>query len=216
MGWPQPAAERVIAQALDPAAVQDTLARVFAHARFDRSLRETVWSRLVGWVGEALAAVARAAARAPRPVYWGALALLAALALLVVGRVLYGAYLRRGQVASLDEAGGTRGRGSGGAARDAWLLAQRLAARGDYTAGAHALYQALLETLAARERVRLHPSKTVGDYARDLRRGSSALLGRFRDFARTYEAVVYGDVVCDRARYERLRALAAPLVGRDA
>lgn len=92
------------------------------------------------------------------------------------------------------------------------MLAQELAARGEYTEAAHALYRALLEALARRERVRLHPSKTVGDYVRDLRQRSSSLFGRFRDFARSYETVVYGIGVCDRERYERLLALAAPIV----
>jgi len=47
---------------------------------------------------------------------------------------------------------------------------------------------------------------------RDLRARSSSLFGRFRDFARSYETVVYGLGTCDRERYERLRALAAPIV----
>jgi hypothetical protein len=43
-----------------------------------------VLSRLVSWLAELLAAAGRAAARAPRPVYWAALALLAALAAVVI------------------------------------------------------------------------------------------------------------------------------------
>jgi hypothetical protein len=111
---------------------------------------------------------------------------------------------------------GSRGRRAGGPEVDAWLASQELAARGDYTEAAHAIYRALLEALAARERLRLHPSKTVGDYARELRARSSSALGRFRDFGRSYESVVYGGLPCDRPRFETLRALAAPVVGRDA
>ncbi len=75
-------------------------------------------------------------------------------------------------------------------------------------AAAHALYQALLAGLTERERVRLHPSRTAGDYVRDLRARRSPMLPRFRDFARAYEVVAYGTGRCDAARYERLLALA--------
>jgi hypothetical protein len=207
---PGPAVERV--PALDPAAVRDTIARVFAQADYDRSLRETLLSRLWGWLGELLRAVGRAVDRAPRPVYWAVIVLLVGVAVLVVARVAYGAYLRREQRGTAPGAGRRAGAALG---RDAWLRAQERASRGEYTDAAHALYEALLDALAVRDRVRLHPSKTVGDYARDLRRRSSARLAGFREFARSYEAVVYGGVPCDRARFERLQALAAPVVGRD-
>jgi hypothetical protein len=197
---------------LDSAAVRDTIARVFAAADYDRSLRQTVLSRLWMWLGEMLAALGRAASGAPRPVYWGALGLLAALAVLVAARVAYELYSRRDHGTVLAGSGGAVLTGPAG---DAWLASQELAARGEYTEAAHALYRALIHSLAARDRVRPHPSKTVGDYARELRSRSSSLLGRFREFARSYEAVVYGGLPCDAARFERLRALAAPLVTRD-
>lgn len=194
------------------AAAREAIDRVFAQADYDRSVRETVLSRLWGWLAALVEQVMRAAGRAPRPVYWAAVGLLTLVALLVVLRVGYGVYRRRERGAAAGAGGrGHRAVGAGGA----WARAQALAARGDHTAAAHALYEALLEALAARERVRLHPSKTVGDYARDLRARSSALLGGYREFARSYEAVVYGGVPCDAARFERLRALAAPVVGRD-
>jgi hypothetical protein len=197
---------------LDPAAVRDTIAAVFAHADYDRTLRQTLLGRLASWLGELLRSVAQAASQAPRPVYWVAVALLVTLALLIAARIAYGAYLRRDQGAALAAG---RGGSAGRAGRDAWRAAQELAARGDYTEAAHALYQALLQALAARERVRLHPSKTVGDYRRELRARSSSLLGRFGEFARSYEAVVYGGIPCDAARFERLHALAAPVVAPD-
>jgi hypothetical protein len=99
---------------------------------------------------------------------------------------------------------------------DPLALAQRLAAGGDFTGAAHALYAALLLAAARSERLELHPSKTAGDYARDLRARSSSLFSRFREFARSYEFVIYGVGECDQARYERLRTLAAPIVGAHA
>jgi hypothetical protein len=101
-------------------------------------------------------------------------------------------------------------------ARDPWLLAQQRAAAGDFTGAAHDLYAAILQAVARRQLVRLHPSKTIGDYVRELRsRASIALLTPFREFARAYEAVIYGTGDCDRDRYERLRTLAGAIIARE-
>jgi len=91
---------------------------------------------------------------------------------------------------------------------DPWALAQRLAAEGRYTEAAHALYGALLARVAARVPLRLHPSKTAGDYARDLRGTAPSIYGPFREFARSYEVVIYGLGECDRPRFEGLIDLA--------
>ena len=147
--------------------------------------------------------------RGSETAYWTTIVVLGVLIAAAIGRAAYLGYLHREQRA---EGRVARGRGDARGGRDPWLLAQELAARGDYTEAAHALYRALLEALARRERVRLHPSKTVGDYVRDLRQRSSSLFKSFRDFARSYETVVYGVGFCDRERYERLHALAAPIV----
>ena len=101
---------------------------------------------------------------------------------------------------------------TGTRSRDAWVLAQELAAQGDFTGAAHALYVALLATLARQDLLRLHPSKTIGDYLRELRRRPAAPVQTMRDFARTYEIVAYGLRPCDADRYARLRALAARVI----
>ena len=64
---------------------------------------------------------------------------------------------------------------------------------------------------------RAHPSKTIGDYVRELRRASAkgsvgSLLNTFTDFARVYEVVVYRDGSCDANRYATLRELVVPLM----
>jgi len=100
-------------------------------------------------------------------------------------------------------------RGARGAeAGDPWALAQRLAAEGRYTEAAHALYGALLARVAARVPLRLHPSKTAGDYARDLRSAAPTVFTPFREFARSYEIVIYGLGECDQPRFDGLIALA--------
>lgn len=92
--------------------------------------------------------------------------------------------------------------------KDPWALAQRLATEGRYTEAAHALYGALLARVAARVPLRLHPSKTAGDYARDLRGTAPTIFGPFREFARSYEVVIYGLGTCDRSRFDGLIDLA--------
>jgi hypothetical protein len=100
--------------------------------------------------------------------------------------------------------------GAAAVAQDPWQEAQRLAASGDYTQAAHALYAAILQAAAGRGIVRLHHAKTIGDYLRELRaRASGAIVSGFRDFTRVYEVVVYGTGECDRQRFERLAQLAA-------
>ena len=128
------------------------------------------------------------------------------LALVSIARYGQRWYLERryGEIAG---AGSGRGR-----PQDPWITAQELAAAGDFTRAAHALYLALLEGLARREEVRVHPAKTIGDYLRELRSRSSALLPKVRDFARLYELVAYGFSECDADRYQRLHALASDVI----
>ncbi len=95
-----------------------------------------------------------------------------------------------------------------GRSRDAWAVAQELAAAGDFTGAAHALYIALIGALANRDLLRVHPSKTIGDYLRELRRRPAAPIQAVHEFARTYELVAYGLRPCDADRYARLHALA--------
>jgi hypothetical protein len=142
------------------------------------------------------------------PLYWGALVLLSLLTAAVVARWVY---LWRART-DAHAGGGAWMPGSGGAPGDAWRAAQQLAAHGDYTAAAHALYAALLEAGARQNQLRLHPSKTSGDYVREVRRRSSPIFPSLRDFARAYEIVIYGLGECDRDRYERLLSIARPIV----
>jgi len=139
--------------------------------------------------------------------WWIGVGLVLILTLVVLGRAARQYFLARG-------AGPASGEGmrSGLRGRDAWLVAQELAASGDFTGAAHALYVALLASLAKRDLLRLHPSKTIGDYLRELRRRPAAPTQTMLEFARTYELVAYGLRTCDADRYDRLRALAARVI----
>jgi len=147
------------------------------------------------------------------PIFWSVIAAGVLVVLLVAGRVTWLARARKSLHAS-DRArsGGTASRARAG---DPWRAAEELAASGEFTDAAHSLYLALLDAVARRERLRLHPAFTVGDYVRALRSRSSSLFTRFREFALSYETVVYGLGTCDRDRYERLRSLALPIVQGD-
>lgn len=193
---------------LAPEAVRDTLATIFAQPGFERGLRQTLWSRFTGWLWEMVNRLTGLTASSPALAWTLRVAVVLAVALLVA-RLAY-VMSRRGPAGAARAA---RAAG-GGAGRDPWRSAQAEADAGRYTEAAHLLYAALLQALAARERLRLHPAKTLGDYTRELRARSSGALAGFRDFARDYETVVYGHRPCDRDRYERLNILAARLAER--
>lgn len=148
-----------------------------------------------------------------RSVSWAVLIVLLVVLAALVALAAYQSWRRRDRsVAGLRLT--TSGRA--GRARDPWLAAQELAAGGNFTDAAHALYRALLELGARRGELRLHPSKTAGDYVRELRARSSRMLQRFREFARAYDTVIYGIGSCDRERYERLRTIALAIADADA
>jgi hypothetical protein len=96
---------------------------------------------------------------------------------------------------------------------DPWTEAEALAAAGDYMGAAHSLYQGVLRRLARSERLRLHPSKTTGDYVRELRRRGAPQVDSFRAFGRRFDRVVFGAGVCTRDDFEAMlaEAMAIPL-----
>lgn len=189
--------------------IHDTVAAVFREPAYNR----TSLLQIVGaWLGDLFRAilVRIRPGRMPTPLFW----FVAIVCLLVAAGVV------ARTAAILVRKRATRRKGGhrvvGGAAEDAWNAARQLAARGDYTAAAHALYAGILELIARRGEVELHESKTIGDYARDLAARSSTLLDRFREFARTYELVIYGIGNCDRDRFERLDGLALRILDSGA
>jgi hypothetical protein len=173
--------------------------------------RVSIWERFWGWVFDlvrrawALADPLLSALRRSPVLYWTVIVLLAVIVLAVVARAAYLWRQRRlfNAAALAWESSPLRRAG-----RDPWTAAEELSARGEFTAAAHALYAALLDSAAQAGQIRLHPSKTAGDYVRELRNRSSSLFTLFRDFARSYETVIYGIGSCDAERYHRLYALA--------
>ncbi len=192
---------------LPAAVVRDTLERVFADAAFARGIRETLLTRLTRWLGDLFTRLLEAGASNPL-VRWAAIAFLALIVLAVIGRVVWSYVLERRALANLAAAAG----GDGRRGEAPYEAAQRAAAAGEHTAAAHHLYHAIVLAVARRERLRLHPAKTSGDYTRDLRLRQSAAYEPFRVFARSYERAVYGGDRVDGAGWDRLHTLALPLL----
>lgn len=200
-------------------AIRDTMAAVFRQGPFAERRPSWVAEKLAllwDWFWNAVAALFRPLGglrAADGPAYWALVITVIVVLLAIIGRLAYVSWLRRSQ--GIGSRPGYRTGGGHASSGDPWLRAQALAAQGNFTDAAHALYLALLEAIARGGGVKLHPSKTAGDYVRELRSRSSALFSRFRDFARAYEFVVYGTGACDQERYERLHALALPIMKPD-
>ena len=96
--------------------------------------------------------------------------------------------------------------------RDFWVLARELAAGGDNLGACHALYAAVIDSLARSGVVKFHASKTSGDYARELDRRGSPAPSDFRAFARRFDRVVYGLTGVTADDYARLADEAQRLV----
>src|SRR5262249_33066334 len=123
--------------------------------------------------------------------------MLAIAIILVVARIVYATRWR-------DDALKRRGRPIRGGRADPWADAERLARAGDHTGAAHALYPAVLRRLAGTERIRLHASKTSGDYARDLRRRGSPVAAPFQRFGRRFDRVIFGVGVCSPEEFDAM------------
>jgi hypothetical protein len=182
-------------------AIHDTVQAVVHGPAFHRSLTSSLVDRLMRWLSDWFGRLfdfvgGRASARTL------ALALAAVIVLLVVVRVILAAQARDEQGWGL-----TRGRRAG-ITEDPWRAAQRLANEGLFELAAHALYRGVLASVTQRERLRLDPSKTSGDYARELRRRGSPYHEMFRAFSRRFDIAVYGHGTCDAQSFAELQLLA--------
>lgn len=197
-------------QQIPESAIRDTVEAIFRDAAYSRT---SPLQRFGAWLLDVIQWILLRLrpGHMSSTVYWVFVAVLIALAASILGRAGYLLYLERGGFRRKRRyASATEALESG----DAWTAARQLAARGDYTSAAHALYAALLQAVAAVGDIEPHASKTIGDYIRDLRTRSSRFLGAFGEFARSYETVIYGIGSCDRDRYERLHGLALRIMDR--
>jgi hypothetical protein len=199
----------MLAQGIEPwksAAVHDTVAVLLQDAAYRRSFWSSLGGRLLTELGRFIVWLIEMIRGIPGGKVT-VLTVIAVVILLVAARL----YLAAGP--GDDQLWRRKGIGTvRGTRRDPWADAEALAAAGDYMAAAHSLYQAVLKQIAATERVRLHSSKTSGDYARELRRRGSPVAGPFQAFGRRFDRVVFGAGVCTAEDFAAMRrdALAIP------
>lgn len=189
-----------------PAAIHDTVASVTSARAFQRSLQMSLAQRLLRWLADGLDALV-SFLRGSGPARWIAIGFTVLLVLLVVARFLLAAHARDEDLERDDRARGGR------PGEDPWRAADRLAAAGQLEEAAHALYRGVVESVARTDRLRVDPSKTSGDYARELRARSSTRLAAFRTFARRFDVAVYGHGGCTADAIAELSRLAEPFRG---
>jgi hypothetical protein len=185
-------------QGWSAAQVHDTVAAIMQQRGYQRSIQSSLLQRLFRRVRDLLDEWFRSLSALPHA-KWIVIAAAIVVALLIIARIAYSARLRDVERARRAV------RGERTVPSDPWAEAERLAATGAYLDAAHALYRGLLESLAQRDSLRLHPSKTTGDYVRELRSRGSASHSGFRQFARRYDRVLFGDHACDATTYAALR-----------
>lgn len=189
-------------------AVHDTIQAVLRDPVFHRSLRRSIADRILVWLAEWLTRLSKVLRGLPS-LRTLSLLFVSALVLFVLVRFLIAASARR------EEAERRTSRRGVSPGADPWLAADELLALGRHEEAAHALYRGVILSLASAERLRLDPSKTSGDYARELRRRSSSALSPFVAFARRFEVLVYGHVPPDADAVTQLRELATPFRTRS-
>ena len=189
----------VFAQQSSPwpaAAIQDTVAAIISQRPYQRSVRATLLDRLYNWFADLVRRLFSEISEVPHA-KWIILGL-AVLAVLALG-------LRFWLGGEAEERRRRAGRGVIVGGGDPWTEADRLANAGDFTEAAHLLYRGVIERVAASEAIRLHPSKTSGDYARELLLKGSRAHADFRHFGRRYDRVLFDLGSCDAETYAALR-----------
>jgi hypothetical protein len=183
-------------------AVRDTVAAIARQDAYERSLGSTLWQRIWETLNRWLDAFLELFddSETARIITIGFIVVLVALVLARIAMVALTA----------GEEGAATPRQASARARDGRAEAERLAAAGRFTEAAHALLAAILASLADRGQVRLHDSKTTGDYARELDRNGSPLRGAFRTFRRRYDRVIYGVGECSADDFDALLRDAEP------
>ena len=197
---------QVAQRALPPGAVHDTVAAVVNGRAFRRSVQLSLAQRLLRWVMDGIEALTNYL-RGSAPARWSAIGFTLLLVVLIIARFLMAARARA------EDSGTEHRTRRGRAGEDPWRAADRLAAAGQFEDAAHALYRGVVESLARSDSVRLDPSRTSGDYARELRARGSSRLTPFRAFARRFDVAVYGHGTCDAADITDLSRLAEPFRG---
>lgn len=188
-------------------AVHDTVAIIARQRVYERTIGESAWAKFWNAVGRAVNAVLTFFRGSPTGRHV-TVAIVVLLVLAVAIHFVLAALAARSDVIAADAAPART------QATDAWRDAERHAAAGRFTDASHALLAAMLSAFAQRGEVRLHASKTAGDYARELARRGSPARGAFQQFRRRYDAQIFGMGTCTADEYAALLRDAAPILSR--
>ena len=93
--------------------------------------------------------------------------------------------------------------------QDALAAAQEFVAAGNFAAAMHALYRGALVWLDAHGQARFDPSKTPGDYTREI--ADAAARRSFAALIDAFEPIAWGGRPASSAAWERMRACALTL-----
>lgn len=188
-------------------AIHDTVAALVRDRAYQRSILGSLLARALLAVIEGVNRLFDAVRRVP-----GGRTTLIVVALIIAGLIAARILVTSGW---RDDVIQRRSAGTRLVRVDVWAEAERLAAAGDYTGAAHALYQAVLRRLAGSERLRLHASKTSGDYSRELRRAGSPAAAAFQRFGRHFDHVIFGIGECSPAEFEAMLREASDVTQRQ-
>lgn len=166
-------------------AIHDTVAAIARQPAYSTSVRQSLLGRFFRFLFEEIGDLLQLLHGSPGAKY----TVFAAVALILL--VIVSRFVVSQQIDARVRARGTR-TADGRARPDYWTEARTLARAGDHDAACHVLYAAVLDELARAGAVRVHPSKTSGDYARELARRGVPVAPAFLAFARQFERIVFG------------------------
>ena len=186
-------------------AIHDTVAAIVRQGGYAQSAAQSLFGRFIAFVVRQLTQLYRYFHNTPqaRPIV---IALVALIVLVVVVRIALASSASEARLRA------ERSRAGRLATMDPLTRAHALAASGPHTEAAHALYVAVIQRMAAHGWIRVHSSKTGGDYARELRVRGVPAHSAFRAFNARFEELIYGAGVCRPDDFDELMRRASSLL----
>ncbi len=190
--------------------IVDTVFRVFTDPRFALVETPSLFEIAQEWISSIIFKLINKAVEYPLVATiakWG----LIVVAALIVARIIYLFILNSKQITFAQSVKRTKT-----FSKDLWKAADSLASEGHYIDASHALYGAILQTLARQNRIIIHDSKTAGDYSRELKKaGHKTTQTAFMQFVRPFQLVVFGLRKCTKETYDQLNQLAKAVIATE-
>lgn len=185
-----------------PEMIHDSVAAIARQPAYATSIRQSLFGRFLRFLFDRFSDLQRlvGGSSSARFIVIAAVTLIVAV---IVGRIVIARRIEEQKGRIRAGRVGTRER------TDYWAAARDLANTGDYAAACHALYAAVLDSLARNGAVRVHASKTSGDYSRELARRAAITSAPFAAFARQFERTVFSTESVTADDFDRLSAAAS-------